>query len=389
MKKNYILVTVLMAVLFSYGQTVTTILDSPEADVDDALALDSQGNLFGSTYYGGVVYKLTPEGDVSIFVSGLVNANGLAVDSADNIFVAEYGNGTINKYDNSGNQIQKFSVPSGLPSGLVKSYKSDNIIFTNADFVDPNNNSVNELLSDGSIRVLHQGAPLNIPVGLAYGPGGDLYVGNYLGRQIYRLPANGGPIEYVATVPAPDNFVPFLAFITYAQGYLYGTVYGENKIYQINPRNVDDVEIYSGSVFGDMDGNISEATYAFPSGILANKSGNTLYVSEFSGIGNIRKITNGNNPEVTKEDKMSMSVYPNPTEDFVEIVFNNSKVKQNKYKVDVKLYRISDGELVLNHKNVDIANDNYTLNIKKFKSGLYKLQVSNKNFSDSKTIVIK
>lgn len=303
---------------FAQTVTVTTVLNDATADVDDALALDSKGNLYGSNFAGTTVYKITPSGDVSPFVTGLANPNGLAFDSNDNLYVVEYSGGAIHKYDHDGNLMQTFAV-GGFPSGLISSYMSESVIFTTADFGGIGSNGIFELMPDGTVHTIHQGAPLTLPVGLAYGPNGALYIGDYLTREVYRIP-QGGSIEYVATVPAPNNFVPFLAFITYAQGYLYGTVYGENKIYKIDPRGIDSVELYSGSGFGDMDGDISEATYIFPGGIFANKSGNTMYVSEFSGIGNIRKITRGAGERFDISNSMRTSKdAPNPLKNAVNV----------------------------------------------------------------------
>lgn len=360
------------------AQTVTTILNSNSADVDDAMTLDSQGNLYGSTFYGGAVYKITPEGEVSTFVSGLAWANGLAVDSEDNVFVAEYLNATINKYDTQGNLIEKLSIGSGYPSGLIKAYKSDNMIYT-----DVGNNSINEIDADGNITTLYQGGPLNIPVGLAYGPGGDLYIGNYIGREIYRLPNGSNEVEYVATVPAPNNHVPYLAFITYAQGFVYGTVYGEHKIYQIDPRNVDDVEIYSGSSYGNHDGPLDEATYAYPSGIIANKSGNILYVSEFDGNGNIRKITNGN-ANKTAQKGFDFVSYPNPAIDYINISTADKSINQ---VVSIYLYDIRTGRLALEQKDVRI-DSSYELSLNGIPQGLYELVLSNDIVYSTKTVII-
>jgi len=365
----------------TYSQTVTTFLNENDAVVDDAMALDSQGNLYGSTFYGGTVYKITPDGTSTPFVTDLGWANGLAVDSEDNIYVAEYLNATINKYDNDGNLLEKLSIGTGYPSGLIKAYKSDKMIYTNVG-----DNSINELSADGSIRVLYQGGPLNIPVGLAYGPHGDLYIGNYIGREIYRLPNGKDEVEYVATVPAPNNQVPYLAFIAYAQGFLYGTVYGEHKIYKIDPRHVDDVEIYSGSTYGDTDGNISEATYAYPAGIIANNSGNTLYVSEFSGDGNIRKITNGNKDNIQNKAKTLRIVsYPNPATDYINIETNSDENKSAIYTIEI--YNINNGSLVLEKKNLKI-NGTYSLALENLNTGLYVLVVSTNGISESKTIII-
>ncbi len=365
----------------THSQTVTTFLNANDATVDDAMTLDSQGNLYGSTFYGGTVYKITPDGTSTPFVTDLAWANGLAVDSEDNIYVAEYLNASINKYDNNGNLIEKLSIGSGYPSGLIKAYKSDNMIYTNVG-----DNSINELSADGSIRVLYQGGPLNIPVGLAYGPHGDLYIGNYIGREIYRLPLGEDEVEYVATVPAPNNHVPYLAFIAYAQGFLYGTVYGEHKIYKIDPRHVDDVEIYSGSTYGDTDGNISEATYAYPAGIIANKSGNTLYVSEFSGYGNIRKITNGDgHGSQNKATPLSIVSYPNPASDYINIETNSGENKNVHYTI--RIYDLNNGNLAL-EKNKQKINGTYSLALDGLNTGIYELVVSAKGISESKTIII-
>ncbi len=362
------------------AQTVTTYLNSEDANVDDAMALDSQGNLYGSTFYGGTVYKITPDGTSSPFITGLSYANGLAVDSGDHVFVCDYGNASIKKYDNDGNLLHSYPLGDAYPSGLIKAYKSDNMVYT-----DVWNNSVNELAADGSITVLYEGGPLNIPVGLAYGPGGDLYIGNYIGREIYRLPRKGGDLEYVATVPAPNNSVPYLAFIAYAQGFLYGTVYGEHKIYKIDPRHVDDVEIYSGSVYGDDDGNISEATYAYPSGIIANESGNTMYISEYSYYGNIRKITNGNGLENKSLPAFDIQTYPNPASDVLNIALKNTT---EDVQVDVRLFNILNGQLALHQPNATISGT-YTISLVGLRSGLYELVVSNKDFSETETILIK
>lgn len=317
-----------VAALLGYGQnwTVSTFMESDDANVTDALALDSEGNLFGSDFYGTDVYMITPDGAVSSFVTGMANPNGLAFDSEDNLFVVEYGGAAINKFDHDGNLLETYTT-GDYPSGLVKAYRSDAMIFTTADFGGFGSNGVFRLNTDGTIDTIYVGDPIQLPVGLTYGPGGVLYIGDYWTREIFRI-TRQGEIEYVATVPAPNNYVPYLAFITYSQGFLYGTIYGENKIYKIDPRGVDVVEEFSGTgAYGGTDGPIDEATYIFPSGILANKSGNVMYLSEFSSAGNIRKIVRGDDEDerIAAQDRsdlrlpVTVSTFPNPVADQLNI----------------------------------------------------------------------
>lgn len=300
MKKIYLLFAFTFTVL-SYAQTVTTFFSDSSVILDDAMIFDSQGNLFGSNFAGDSVYKISSSGESSVFVSGLANPNGLAFDSQGNLFIVEYSANIIHKYAADGTLIQSFPVPDGFPSNIIKSFDSDDMIFTNVS-----DQSINRLSSDGTITKLYTGEPLYIPVGLTYDTNGNLYIGNYLDREIYKL--QGNSVEYVATIPDSGTVFPYLAFITYAKGLLWATNYGEQKIYTVNPNKLDDVSIFSGSERGTMDGDYTEATYFFPAGIVFNEEQDALYVNQYFN-GSVRKISN---IEDFERPKLVFKVAPNP-----------------------------------------------------------------------------
>ncbi|MDY8136221.1 T9SS type A sorting domain-containing protein [Aquimarina sp. 2201CG5-10] len=376
MRKFYLLLLVIISIAGN-AQEVTTILDSQNADVDDALIIDSKGNLYGSNFIGSTVYKITPSGEVSAFITGLKHPNGLAFDSEENLFVSEYGASIIHKYDKDGNLVQSYPVD-GVPSGMVKSRYRNTIIYT-----DVRNNSINELLSDGTVKELYKGEPLNIPVGLTFDRKGTLYIGNYLDRKIYRLTSRNSEPEYVATVPDSGTDFPYLAFITYARGYVYGTNYGEHKIYKINPRAVDDVEIFAGSTNGNNDGDISEATFSYPAGIIANRSGNALFVSEFSGVGNIRKISNRRE---RCDFNIRLKTYPNPVSDELNIAVRLPEVGS----FNIKVYDFYGRNLIYQSTEVS-EEENFlkTISVKDWSSGLYILQVSKGSCKGYRIVLIK
>lgn len=300
MKKNYLVLVILFSV-FCQGQNVTTFFSDPSAVLDDAMIFDSDGNLFGSNFAGNSVYKVTPNGDYSVFVSGLANPNGLAFDSQGNLFIVEYSANVIHKYASDGSLIQSYPVTDGFPSNIIKSFDSDDMIFTNVS-----DQSINKLSVDGSITKIYAGNPIDIPVGLTYDDNGNLYIGNYLDRKIYKLQEN--QVEYVATIPDSGTVFPYLAFITFAKGLLWATNYGESKIYTVDPNRLDDVSIFSGSERGTMDGDYTEATYFFPAGIVYNAEQDALYVNQYFN-GSVRKITSISTYE---PPKLVFKVAPNP-----------------------------------------------------------------------------
>lgn len=292
------------------AQTVSTYFSDPDKKITDAVIFDEAGNLYGSDFNGDSVYKVTPEGVATTFVSGLNNPNGLAFDSNGNLFVVEYSGSSIHKYDSTGTLLESFSV-GPFPSGLIKAQNSDDMIFTLTS-----NNSINVLSTSGVITEIYQGAPLNAPVGLAIDELGNLYTGNYVGREIYKV--FNGSTEYVATVPNGGTN-SFLAFITYGNNKLWGTVFFTgHKIYSINPDGVDDVTLFAGSDQGNTDGDIAIATFDSPSGLVYKNDENALYISEFTSDGNVRKIDNILDINDFSSEK-SLALFPNPVNETFQL----------------------------------------------------------------------
>ncbi len=382
MRKFYVLLFIMLSVV-GYGQNITTILNSPEVNVDDALAFDSKGNLYGSNFDGDTVYKITPSGEVSAFVTGLINPNGLAFDSQDHLFVVDYAkDGKIRKYDTEGNLLNTF-MAGEFPSGIIKAFGSDAMIFTRADFGNVENNSINELLPDGTIREIYQGAPLSVPVGLTYNRSGTLYVGNYLDRKIYKLSSNQNQLEYIATVPDSGTNAPFLAFITYTRGFLYGTVYGEHKIFKINPRAIDDVKIFAGSTNGNLDGDISEATFSFPSGIITNKRQDALYISEFNGLGNIRKLSFRRS---RCDIRIGLKAYPNPTRDVLNIMVELSE--GGNFKINISNL-FTNATIYTSDEVFEDEGFLKTISVSDWPEGFYRLQITKGSCKRSKIVVVR
>lgn len=357
------------------AQTVSTFFEDATMDVDDAMAFDSSGNLYGSNFGGTTVYQISPAGVATPFITGLANPNGMAFDSNGDFYLAEYSAGTINKYDSSGTLITNYSV-GGIASGLIKDFDSDAIVFTNVV-----TNSVNRLETDGTITELFQGTPLNAPVGLAFDLTGNLYVANFVGNEIYKLTSTP---EYVATVPdgGATGGNAAVGFIAFAGGYLYATNFGGHQIYKVNPLVIDDVTLYAGDTQGSNNGSIATATFDFPNGIIYNASQNAFYVSEFSGNGNIRRIDDA---VLSIDDviKLNFRFAPNPAKDLIIIEGSNLSLNG---QLQLHVYNNS-GQLIYEDK-IETQSEllTYSMSITKFATGLYHLKLSDSHkqlFSES------
>jgi len=344
------------------AQTVSTFLSDGAADVDDDMEFDSSGNLYGSNFAGDTVYKIDPSGVATVFVDGLANPNGIAVDSAGNVFVVEYSAGTIHKYSSAGALIQSYPV-GDFPSGLEKSPSSDDMYFTLTS-----NSSVNILSPDGTITEVFQGAPLDIPVGLAFDEDENLYVGNYIGGDIHKVTL--GNAVFLANVPTDGGgSSPFLAFIAYGNGKLWGTIYGSHKIYQIGIETNDDVSLFAGSAQGSDDGPIADATFNNPGGIVFNASQNAMYISEFSGAGNIRRI---DDMPLGIEDlnlKVNFTISPNPATETISVRIPSSSGLEI---TQLGVYSLN-GSLI---ESKDTKDSLASLRVANLPSGMYFLKVT-------------
>ena len=166
--------------------------------------------------------------------------------------------------------------------------------------------------------------------------------------------------------------MPNLGFISYGQGYLWGTTMGSDKIYKINPNGVNDFELFAGSVQGSQDGDISEATFNTPNGIAFSDDEDTMYITDF-GSKNLRIISgvvlSTNSNELKKNDVI---IYPNPV---INIVNIETKIKNDSnYKImvsDVLGKTIYTSEGVSENLIIET-----TINMENWYSGIYFIKLN-------------
>ena len=174
------------------------------------LAFDRDGLLYASNRFDGIVYQITPTGNMSVFVEGMGVATGIAFDDEDNLYVGDRS-GTIFKISRS-RQIYVFATLEPSIAAYHLAFSSSGQLYvtgpTTSSF-----DSVYRISRNGDVETVFRG--LGRPQGLAFDADDDLYVAASLAgrRGIVRLKAVGAD-------PRPQLFLsgPNIVGLAFAPG---------------------------------------------------------------------------------------------------------------------------------------------------------------------------
>ncbi len=345
-------ICLLLCAIGTHAQTVvTTLVNDGATPFTDDLIEDASGNLYCADYSGDAVFKRTPSGVVSTFVSGLNTPNGLAFNSNGELYVCDNVGSRIFTYDAAGSPLDTIVVSS--PSGIVKDAVSDTMIFTTYSGF----GTLKKLAPDGSIFDFHSGGELNGPVGLEYCQG-ELYVANFNNRKIFRV--EDDTVVYITALPGSGS----LGFLAVAGDKLLATAFNGQKIYSIDPI-AEEVNIYAGSSFGGTDGALDSAKFTTPNGIYVNGTMDSIYVSEYN-TGKLRLITGFTLAVPELSIATNVQLYPNPSNASVTVQYNAE------VPFEVILATLEGKELI--QKSSSLVN-NSTLDLTALSSGAYLVQI--------------
>ncbi len=300
---------VLIGLVFASAQQVTTL--SSDSGIDDAMVLKDDGFLYGAQYTGSAVFRLSPDDWSSEeFASGFNSPNGMAFTSDGSLFMADQEGNRIYRILEDGTS-EVFINNFYSPSGMIKEPDSDTLVVTSYY-----GNRIVKIAPDGAVLTITTNDLLNGPVGLCYDDDGQLYVGNFNNRRIIKIHDDGQ--QELLVQPSGGGW---LGFITYAKGYIYGTLFSQHKIFRTDLLGND--TIFLGSGPGIMDGGPGEATFNGPNGIIASGSQDTLFVSDHHTralriITQLDEITTNSQAPVAD---IQWQVSPNPTIDQIRIEF--------------------------------------------------------------------
>ncbi len=160
-----------------------------------ALAFDADGILYVSSRHEGIVYEVSPRGEMAVYVEGMGVATGLAFDEEENLYVGDRS-GTIFKISRD-RQIYVFATIEPSIAAYHLAFGPEGYLYVTG----PTTSSydcVHRISRDGEVEVFYRG--LGRPQGLAFDMEGNLYVAASHGgrRGIVRINPDREPSLFVS-----------------------------------------------------------------------------------------------------------------------------------------------------------------------------------------------
>ncbi|WP_299433203.1 hypothetical protein [uncultured Aquimarina sp.] len=290
------LCSILIALISCYGDgidprlEVETIVSNFTAN--GAVSVDINGDVYVSEYgrfvdtggSGTRIFKLDAGGKILDTIKGLSGPMGTAKDSKGNLFVNNANNtvnGQVLKITPTGER-EVITTIDGWPSSMTID-RQDNLYISN--YTAP---TVHKISATGEVIEYANDPRLLGGVGIDLDSKGNVIVANFYTADIYSIDKNG-EISLIANIPdiVIQNFG--IGYITVINDVIFATGIAVNYVYKVTLDG--EIEIIAGNgEAAQVDGLLLEASFSNPNGIAVNKRTKTLYISEYTGVGGVRKI---------------------------------------------------------------------------------------------------
>ncbi len=254
---------------------VTTLVDELPIG-SGGMCVDADGNIYTADFGtalgaggvpGTVIYKITPDGQSSVFARGLTGASGNAFDSEGNLFQSNIAANTISKIDATG-QVAMFSnVGLASPVGIAID-ADDNLFVANCG-----NGTIRKITKGGESTQFAASTLLNCANGIAIDTDGNLYVANFQDGNIIKFTPDGQASVF-ANIPGNGN-----GHITLVNNELYVVARLGHRIYRLSLQG--SLSLIAGSGQRGLDDNSALlATFSLPNDLAASPDGKILYVND-------------------------------------------------------------------------------------------------------------
>ena len=195
-------------------------------------AIDQQGNIF-ATFSGPrgqetpvSIFRIRPSGEAAPFVTGLINATGLAVDAEGVLFVSSRNDGTIYRVAPSG-AVSTFSEGMGVATGMAFD-AAGNL------YVGDRSGTIFKIASDRQIFVFATIEPSIAAYHLAFGQDGTLFVTGPTTSSydaVYAITGEGTTLTHYRGLGRPQG----LALDVAGNVYVTASLRGRRGLVRVTP----------------------------------------------------------------------------------------------------------------------------------------------------------
>jgi sugar lactone lactonase YvrE len=261
-------------------KSVSTVAAAADPWASDGVAVAANGDIYVSN--GTSISRVTPEGDVSVFATGLASANGSRFDSKGNLFVAEYSGNAVRKITPDG-VMTTFASGLNGPGGVWID-KDDNLFVSlyGAGFSGAGA-AVLKITPDGTVSTYASGGGLQDVVSILGDENGNVYAGNWASGTLFNI--TGGNVSLLAVTGGAANHV------CYSHGYIYIPSPTSALVRRVSLTGT--VETFIGTETRQViDGPIASADFERPNSCAISADGTLMYVMEREK-GILRKVDAG------------------------------------------------------------------------------------------------
>ena len=246
----------------------------------DGLRLDKKGNVYVGTSVGHQVFRVTPDGAVSLFASfASGSANGSYFDSKGNLYVANEAAGIIQKITPDG-ELSDFITGMDGPAGIYID-KKDNLYVSMFGYASPAA-TVLKITPDKTITTYASGGGLTNVVGITSDGKGRYFAANFFTGEIFEITDRN-----VTQIGAAGTRVNHMQ---YSNGYIYMPSPFNHVVRRMDLQGNFEVIAGTMSVPGSEDGDGAVAKFSRPNSIDISKDGKTIYILDFN-TGDVRTIS--------------------------------------------------------------------------------------------------
>jgi sugar lactone lactonase YvrE len=236
------------------------------------LSVDGVGNLVMANF-DRYVWRISPDGDVEVLAANFAAASGNTVLRNGDILQADFDRQTITRLRLADGALELFSDagfdgPVGLEEGrdgeiYVANFSGGYIARVPA--------------AGGPAEVFARYDGMNNPNSIVRHPSGDFYVADLRSPTLFRISAQGEVTEFV-TLPGQAN-----GHVTIADGALYVTQLMDHRIIRVELDGTFTTAAGTGDRGFDDSGD-SPATVSYPNGIVADAGGRLVYFNSHRGV---------------------------------------------------------------------------------------------------------